>query len=225
MYWQTFTLLAAVGGLAVAIGKLSQEVIPDRVKEISCSVVHEFGKDAKFLSRKTERAAAFDKHGEIVIAKSGRKGTIRYTGDEVDKLRNTRLYVHNHSIHGNSFSGWDIKMMTSLGIKEMIAVGKEYTYFMKDELGKLKTQEERDRAAKEIKDEFDIYYKEAIKQAREKAQKLNDQGKSRQFQEKFEKDENLRISHQFWDKGIGKSLLVKYGLKYKRKPTRHDLWK
>lgn len=85
-----------------------------------------------------ETGIAFHEDGTELLRKKGNRNSVRYTGIEGLKMENAEVYTHNHP-GGSSFSGGDLEFGASLKIKEMRAVGTDYTYSIKG-LDKIKME-------------------------------------------------------------------------------------
>lgn len=74
-----------------------------------------------------ETALAFDRNGNIIFRKNGVKDQVEFTKAEVEKMRNSPLFTHNHP-GGGSLSPQDVHFATGVNINEMRAVGQDYAY-------------------------------------------------------------------------------------------------
>jgi len=75
--------------------------------------------------RTAEHGMAVAEDGTVILEKTGGKSSIRFTGDEMDKMRGA-VFTHNHPA-GCSFSGegGDIQFALTTGLKEIRAVGRQ----------------------------------------------------------------------------------------------------
>lgn len=83
---------------------------------------------------KNEHSITVDEDGRLLIYKEGKENQIRYTKQELRKINNAKLNIHNHPI-GNSFSPADISFLMRNNIKEIKVVGllnnKKVNYSLK----------------------------------------------------------------------------------------------
>ena len=85
--------------------------------------------EAKTVNRKTEKMTLVDDDGNIVLEKSGSKGSVRFGDYEAAKMGNTVTLTHNHpGDFGGTFSGADVDVLTKYDLRAIRAVGKEGTY-------------------------------------------------------------------------------------------------
>lgn len=85
--------------------------------------------EAKTVNRKTEKMTLVDDDGNIVLEKSGGKGSVRFGGYETAHMGPTVTLTHNHpGEFGGTFSGSDITTFTKYDLRAVRAVGKEGTY-------------------------------------------------------------------------------------------------
>jgi hypothetical protein len=76
-----------------------------------------------------ETAILYDKNGKQVIRKDGGKSQVGFTGKEVEMMKDGVL-THNHP-GSMSFSYADIEMLRYGELKEIRAVGTDYSYSFK----------------------------------------------------------------------------------------------
>jgi NAD+--asparagine ADP-ribosyltransferase len=107
-------------------------------------------KEIGIKDRKTEKAYIFDNEGKVVFEKSGNKTGVKFTTDELSKMKGNVL-THNHP-NGTSFSSEDIKVACDWNLKEVRAVGNNNIYAMKMKDGSNFNTELWD---KKISSEFD----------------------------------------------------------------------
>ncbi len=74
-----------------------------------------------------ETALAFDRDGNIIFRKKGVKDQVEFTQAEIERMRNSPLFTHNHP-SGSSLSAQDVHFATGVNINEMRAVGQDYAY-------------------------------------------------------------------------------------------------
>lgn len=99
--------------------------LPEKVLNVCRDV------EAKTVNRKTEKMTLIDENGNIVLEKSGTKGSVRFGGYERAHMGPTVTLTHNHpGDFGGTFSGADIDTLTSNDLRAIRAVGKEGTYSM-----------------------------------------------------------------------------------------------
>lgn len=85
--------------------------------------------EAKTVSRKTEKMTLVDENGNIVLEKSGSRGSVRFGGYETAHMGPTVTLTHNHpGEFGGTFSGADVNILTKFDLRAIRAVGKEGTY-------------------------------------------------------------------------------------------------
>lgn len=97
--------------------------IPEKVLD-TCRDV-----EAKTVSRKTEKMTLVDENGNIVLEKSGSRGSVRFGGYETAHMGPTVTLTHNHpGEFGGTFSGADVNILTKFDLRAIRAVGKEGTY-------------------------------------------------------------------------------------------------
>lgn len=85
--------------------------------------------EAKSVSRKTEKMTLVDADGNIILEKSGGKGSVSFGAKEGFHMNDTTTLTHNHpGEYGGTFSGADVKVFTDYRLRAIRAVGKEGTY-------------------------------------------------------------------------------------------------
>ena len=85
--------------------------------------------EAKTVSRKTEKMTVVDSDGNIILEKSGGKGSVSFGAREGFYMNDTTTVTHNHpGEYGGTFSGADVKVLVDYKLKAIRAVGKEGTY-------------------------------------------------------------------------------------------------
>jgi NAD+--asparagine ADP-ribosyltransferase len=109
-----------------ALSKEVKEKIKPAPKEVENLVRN---KEVGIKDRKTEKAYIFDKDGKVVFEKSGNKNGVKFTTDELSKMKGNVL-THNHP-NGTSFSSEDIKLACDWNLKEVRAIGNNNVYVMK----------------------------------------------------------------------------------------------
>lgn len=85
--------------------------------------------EAKTVNRKTEKMTLVDENGNIILEKSGTRGSVRFGGYESAQMGPTVTLTHNHpGEFGGTFSGADVDVLTKFSLRAIRAVGKEGTY-------------------------------------------------------------------------------------------------
>lgn len=85
--------------------------------------------EAKTVSRKTEKMTLVDSDGNVILEKSGGKGSVSFGAREGFHMNDTTTLTHNHpGEYGGTFSGADVKVFTDYRLRAIRAVGKEGTY-------------------------------------------------------------------------------------------------
>lgn len=85
--------------------------------------------EAKTVDRKTEKLTLVDADGNIILEKSGGKGSVSFGAREGFHMNDTTTVTHNHpGEYGGTFSGADVKVFVDYRLKAIRAVGKEGTY-------------------------------------------------------------------------------------------------
>lgn len=85
--------------------------------------------EAKTVSRKTEKMTVIDADGNVILEKSGGKGSVSFGAREGFYMNDTTTVTHNHpGEYGGTFSGADVKVLVDYKLKAIRAVGKEGTY-------------------------------------------------------------------------------------------------
>ena len=85
--------------------------------------------EAKTVDRKTEKLTLVDSDGNIILEKSGGKGSVSFGAREGFHMNDTTTVTHNHpGEYGGTFSGADVKVFVDYKLKAIRAVGKEGTY-------------------------------------------------------------------------------------------------
>lgn len=103
-----------------AFGKTT---LPDAVVKTCQSV------EAKTVSRKTEKLTIVDEDGNILLEKSGGKGSVSFGAKEGFLMNDTTTVTHNHpGEYGGTFSGADVSVFVDYRLKAIRAVGAEGTY-------------------------------------------------------------------------------------------------
>lgn len=107
-------------------GKISatgKSTLPDSVLN-KCREV-----EAKTVTRKTEKMTIVDSDGNVLLEKSGGKGSVSFGAREGFLMNDTTTVTHNHpGEYGGTFSGADVKVLVDYRLKAIRAVGKEGTY-------------------------------------------------------------------------------------------------
>jgi len=84
----------------------------------------------KIANLKYEKCFVFDSKGEIILIKSGGKDYIKFSFEEVEKMKGAKAFTHNHPSE-SSLSVEDIKAGYLGGINETRAVSKKYIFSAK----------------------------------------------------------------------------------------------
>lgn len=85
--------------------------------------------EAKTVNRKTEKMTLVDDSGNVILEKSGGKGSVSFGGYETAHMGPTVTLTHNHpGEFGGTFSGADVNILTKFDLRAIRAVGKEGTY-------------------------------------------------------------------------------------------------
>ena len=85
--------------------------------------------EAKTVTRKTEKMTLVNENGDIILEKSGGKGSVSFGGYETAHMGPTVTLTHNHpGAFGGTFSGADVNILTKFDLRAIRAVGKEGTY-------------------------------------------------------------------------------------------------
>lgn len=85
--------------------------------------------EAKTVNRKTEKLTLVDADGNVILEKSGGKGSVSFGAREGFHMNETTTVTHNHpGEYGGTFSGADVKVFVEYKLKAIRAVGKEGTY-------------------------------------------------------------------------------------------------
>ena len=85
--------------------------------------------EAKTVNRKTEKMTLVDDDGNVILEKSGGKGSVRFGGYETAHMGPTVTLTHNHpGDFGGTFSGSDVNILAKYDLRAVRAVGKEGTY-------------------------------------------------------------------------------------------------
>ena len=85
--------------------------------------------EAKTVSRKTEKLTLVDEDGNIILEKSGGKGSVSFGAKEGFHMNERTTATHNHpGEFGGTFSGADIEVFVDYRLKGIRAVGREGTY-------------------------------------------------------------------------------------------------
>ena len=85
--------------------------------------------EAKTVTRKTEKMTLVDSDGNIILEKSGGKGSVSFGAKEGFHMNDTTTMTHNHpGEYGGTFSGADVEVFVDYKLKAIRAVGREGTY-------------------------------------------------------------------------------------------------
>ena len=85
--------------------------------------------EAKSVTRKTEKMTLVDDDGNIILEKSGSRGSVRFGGYEQAHMGPTVTLTHNHpGDFGGTFSGSDVNTLAKYDLRAVRAVAKEGTY-------------------------------------------------------------------------------------------------
>ena len=85
--------------------------------------------EAKTVTRKTEKMSLVDDNGNVLVEKSGSKGSVRFGGYETAHMGPNVTLTHNHpGEFGGTFSGADVSILTRYDLRAIRAVAKEGTY-------------------------------------------------------------------------------------------------
>jgi SPP1 gp7 family putative phage head morphogenesis protein len=117
--------------LEARLQKLNIQVLSEPLKKEKNDILYSKIREAesKIKARKTEKAYLFDKNGNILIEKSGKKSQVAFSGDEI-KLFRGNILTHNHP-SASSLSPQDLFASCSNYINEVRATGTYRTYVMK----------------------------------------------------------------------------------------------
>ncbi len=103
----------------------------DRKKELSNNLEIKLRQKENEISKLGyEKCYVFDKNGKQIFEKSGEKNLIRFAPEEINKIKQSKVFIHNHP-SGGSFSPDDIKFAYFLDVKEMRIASKKYNYSIK----------------------------------------------------------------------------------------------
>lgn len=69
--------------------------------------------------KETEHSGIYDKKGNLILYKKGNQDSISYSKEEIEKIKNSELLIHNHS-NINSFSLKDIEFLLNNNINQMM---------------------------------------------------------------------------------------------------------
>lgn len=104
--------------------------------------------EAKTVNRKTEKMTVIDDDGNILLEKSGGRGSVSF-GAREGFILDRQTITHNHpGEFGGTFSGADIKVMVDYKLKAIRAVAKEGTYSLE------RTEKVNSNSAYELKESF-----------------------------------------------------------------------
>jgi hypothetical protein len=107
----------------LTISRTGKTTLPDSVVD-KCREV-----EAKTVNRKTEKMTIVDADGNVLLEKSGGKGSVSFGAREGFLMNDTTTVTHNHpGEYGGTFSGADVKVLVEYRLKAIRAVGKEGTY-------------------------------------------------------------------------------------------------
>lgn len=107
----------------LTISGTGKTTLPDKVVN-KCREV-----EAKTVNRKTEKMTIVDADGNILLEKSGGRGSVSFGAREGFLMNDTTTVTHNHpGEYGGTFSGADVKVLVDYRLKAIRAVGKEGTY-------------------------------------------------------------------------------------------------
>lgn len=82
--------------------------------------------EKKIVSQKYETSIAFDDDGTEIFRKDGNSGSVDFTNEEILRMRG-KTVTHNHP-NDSPFSAKDLRFFAFNRLKEIRAVGKDYTY-------------------------------------------------------------------------------------------------
>lgn len=88
--------------------------------------IHDY--ESSIANNNFESAGVYSSDGKLLFTKKGDKTSVQFTVDELNQM-NGATVTHNHP-DGSSFSRDDIRMFLNEKIKEIRAVGNEFTYSM-----------------------------------------------------------------------------------------------
>lgn len=104
--------------------------------------------EAKTVNRKTEKMTVIDDDGNILLEKSGGRGSVSF-GAREGFILDRQTVTHNHpGEFGGTFSGADVKVMVDYKLKAIRAVAKEGTYSLE------RTSKVNSNSAYELKEGF-----------------------------------------------------------------------
>lgn len=116
--------------------KIMQEIIKTRNKEI-------------------EHSTCYDISGNSILYKTGHEYGVDFTDIELNKIKNSRLLIHNHT-DGKSFSDKDFKLLLFCNIQEIRAFGNKNNERSNYSIKRIK------KMSKEQQDEFFKIYSEDV---------------------------------------------------------------
>lgn len=88
---------------------------------------------------KFETSVALDADGREILSKDGESSSVNFTPEEIKKLKNARLLIHNHP-HNRTFSPTDLMFGFKNGIKEMHVITSKALYSYKFDYLKIYSQ-------------------------------------------------------------------------------------
>lgn len=104
--------------------------------------------EAKTVNRKTEKMSIIDEDGNVILEKSGGRGSVSISAREGYAM-DRQIVTHNHpGEFGGTFSGADVKVMVDYHLQGIRAVAKEGTYSLE------RTNKVTSNSAYDLKTEF-----------------------------------------------------------------------
>lgn len=85
-----------------------------------------FNAEQEIVNRRTEKSVLYTENGEVIFEKTGDKGQVRFTGEEIRRMRNGVL-THNHP-NNTCFSPEDIHTLFNAKLSEIRAVTQDGIY-------------------------------------------------------------------------------------------------
>lgn len=85
-----------------------------------------FNAEKKVVNRRTEKSVLYGANGEVIFEKTGDKGRVRFTGEEIQRMRDSVL-THNHP-NNSCFSPEDLHTLFHARLSEIRAVTQDGVY-------------------------------------------------------------------------------------------------
>lgn len=83
-----------------------------------------------------EKSGAFDKGGKLLLYKEGGTRSIEYSKEDINKMRNAEIHVHNHPVGDEPFSPDDITFAGVINAKELVVVTEHMRFSVAPITGK-----------------------------------------------------------------------------------------